>query len=217
MRAIVKGREPNSLTTYRLNRHGPYDDYPDKGALRCSLATEQRGLCCYCMGAIRPDVKAMKIEHWRCQARYPDAQLNYRNLLGACLGGERQPLRSQQHCETRKGDADLSWNPADSGHSIETRIQYEPNGTIRSADATFDGQLNEVLNLNLDRLKRHRESVYKAVEAWWKRERALRRGPVPRDRIERKRDRYIAAGGELTPYCQVAVWLLNRKLARMPR
>ena len=217
MREIIKGQEPDSLTTYRLTQHGPYNDYRDKDGLRRSLATEQRGLCCYCMGRIRPDAKAMKVEHWRSQARYPNEQLSYRNLLGACLGGERQPLRSQQHCDTRKGDADLRWNPADPVHSIETRVRYEPNGTIRSDDAMFDDQLNEVLNLNLDWIKEHRESVYKAVEAWWKKERARRRGPVPRDTIERKRDRYTAAVGELTPYCQVAVWLLNRKLARMQR
>lgn len=216
MRVIVKGREPDSLTTYRLARYGPYDDYPDKDVLRLSLAVEQRGLCCYCMGPIRPDANAMKIEHWRSQTRYPKEQLNYRNLLGACLGGEGQPFRSQ-HCDTRKGDTDLLWNPADPAHGVETRIRYELDGTIRSEDAAFDSQLNEVLNLNLDRIRKHRETIFDAVGQWWKKEKAKRRGPVPRDRIERKRNKYMAAVGELTPYCQVVIWLLNQKLARMPR
>ena len=98
MRAIVKGPEPPSLTAYRLAPHGGYEDYPDKDALQRSLSAEQRGLCCYCMGRIRPDADSMKIEHWRSQARYPDEQLSYRNLLGACRGGEGQP-RGRQHCD----------------------------------------------------------------------------------------------------------------------
>ena len=79
----------------------------------------------------------MKIEHWQCQARYPAEQLNYRNLLGACLGGDGQPPHLQ-HCDTRKGDRDLQWNPADPAHHIETRVRYELDGTIRSDDAVFD-------------------------------------------------------------------------------
>ena len=50
--------------------------------------------------------------------------------------------------------------------------------------------------------------------ALWTKEKAKRRGPVPRERIERKRDKYMADHGELTPCCQVAIWLLNQKLAR---
>ena len=66
MKAITKGPEPPSLTTHRLTRHGDYDNYPDKDTLRHSLSAEQRGLCCYCMGRIRPDANSMKIEHWCC-------------------------------------------------------------------------------------------------------------------------------------------------------
>ena len=215
MRAIAKGPEPVSLIAHRQKLHCDYDNYQDKDALRRALATEQRGLCCYCMGRIRPDANVMKIEHWKCQVRYPDEQLSYRNLLGACLGGQGQPVRLQ-YCDTRKGDADLLWNPADPAHAIETRVQYGLDGTIASDDGTFDIQLNKVLNLNLAILKNNRKGILDAVLEWWEQEKRKLGSPVPRRRMERKRDRYIAGDGQLTPYCQVAIWWLSQKLACMP-
>jgi len=110
MRAITKGAEPASLTAHRQTQRCDYDNYADKATLRQALVTDQRGICCYCMGRIRNGSATMKIEHWRCQSCYPDEQLNYRNLLGACLGGNGQPPHLQ-HCDTRKGviDAILNW------------------------------------------------------------------------------------------------------------
>lgn len=176
MRAITKGPEPPSLTTHRLTSHCDYDNYADKDALRHALVTEQRGLCCYCMGRIRNGPTTMKVEHWRCQASYPGEQLIYRNLLGGCVGGEGQP-RHLQHCDTKKGDSDLKWNPAEPADQIEKRIWYEPDGSIHADDTAFDGQLNQVLNLNLPLLKNNRRASLAAVLAWWKGEKARIRGP----------------------------------------
>lgn len=218
MRAITKGREPASLTAHRKRSHSTYDNYPDKDGLRIALVAEQRGLCCYCMGRVRPEASAMKVEHWQCQTDHRDRELDYRNLLAACPGqlggGGGQPARLQ-HCDTKKGDSDLLWNPADPDHRIETRIRYEPDGSIRSDEEPFGRQLDEVLSLNLPLLKSNRAGVLAAVLDWWKREKARVGGPVSRDRIVGKRDRYTTSSGELTPYCQVAVWWLNQKLARM--
>jgi uncharacterized protein (TIGR02646 family) len=211
MRAITKGAEPPSLTAYRYTEDCNYNDYADKDALRNALVTEQRGLCCYCMGRIRSD--KMKIEHWRCQSRFPGERLSYRNLLGACLGGDGQPL-ALQHCDTRKGDRDLQRNPADPDHHIETQFYYEPDGSIRAGDAGFDAELEDVLNLNLPQLRNNRKGVLDAVLGWWKHEKA--HGPVPRARFERQRDRRVAGAGELEPFSQVAIWWLEQRLARMP-
>ena len=215
MRAITKGPEPPSLTAHRLTRHGDYYNYPDKDTLRRSLSTEQRGLCCYCMGRIASDADSMKMEHWRCQAHYPDEQLTYRNLLGACPGGEGQPHKLQ-HCDTRKGNQDLRWNPADPSRNVASRLSYRIDGAIVSDDCEFDHQLNDVLNLNLPILKRRRRGVLDGVLEWWKREKNRHRGPVPRRRIEHMRDRCMAGAGELTPYCQAAVWWLQKRLVRTP-
>ena len=209
MRMIAKGVEPQSLTTHRLTTHSDYDNYQDKDTLRDSLVSEQRGLCCYCMASLRPDANAMKIEHWRCQENYPAQQLVYRNLLGACRGGEGQPPHNQ-HCDTRKGNQDLLWNPAEPAHAIESRVQYDFDGTITSNNATFQAQLNEVLNLNLVTLKNHRKAVLDAVLEWWRHNR-----PIPRHRIERQLRRYMLPHENLSPYCQVAVWLLNQELDRL--
>jgi uncharacterized protein (TIGR02646 family) len=214
MREITKGPEPPSLTVHRQTTNCNYDNYTDKNALRHSLATEQRGLCCYCMSRIQNGTATMKIEHWRSQANYPADQLSYRNLLGACHGGKGQPPRFQ-HCDTKKGDSDLQWNPADPGHHIETRIHYEPDGSIHSDETVFNAQLNQVLNLNLPFLKNNRKAILDAVLDWWKGEQARIHGPVPSERFVRQRDRYVAGNGDLDPHRQVAVWWLGQRIARM--
>lgn len=211
MRRITKGAEPATLTAHRQTPHCDYDNYQDKPELRRALVTEQHGLCCYCMGRIEDRQDKMKIEHWHCQSRYGAEQLTYRNLLGACLGGDGQPP-SLQHCDTRKGNSDLQWNPADPAHHIETRLRYEPDGGIRSDEHVFDDQLSAVLNLNLPRLKRNRRSVLDAMLNWWKLEKTQRRAPVPRARLEHERNQRIA---DCAPYCQVAVWWLDQRLSRM--
>ena len=212
MRVITKGLEPRSLITHRQTPHSDYDNYADKETLRQLLVTEQRGLCCYCMGRIRRD--SMKVEHWRCQSRFRGEQLDYRNLLGACQGGEEQP-RLRQHCDTRKGDSDLRWNPADRSHAIEARIYYEADGGIRSNDADFDAQLDDVLNLNLPVLKTSRRRIRERILDWWKLERRRLRGPVSRVRFEQERERRIGGAGDLEPFCQVAVWWLDQRLKKM--
>jgi hypothetical protein len=166
------------------------------------------------MGRVHNGPTTMKIEHWRCQSHHPDEQLNYRNLLGACLGGHGQPAHLQ-HCDTRKGDWDLQWNHADAAHHIETRIRYGSDGSIHADDTVFNDQLNQVLNLNLPLLKNNRKGILDAVLDWWRREKARIGVPVPRARFVRKRNKQIAGSGEIAPYCPVAVWWLDQKLARM--
>jgi uncharacterized protein (TIGR02646 family) len=215
MRAITKGAEPARLTAHRQTSHSDYDNYEDKDALRHSLVTEQHGICCYCMGRIRNGQDTMKIEHWRCQSHHLIEQLNYRNLLGACLGGPGQPP-NLQHCDTRKGDLDLQWNPADPVHHIETRLSYEADGSIRSNEAPFNAELENVLNLNLPMLRNNRKGVLDAVLSWWQYEKKRVGGAVPRATFEHERARRTDGAGELQPYCQVAVWWLAQRLVGMP-
>ncbi len=211
MRDITKGPEPKSLTEHRAGEHCDYDNYQGKDELRQALVREQRGLCCYCMGRIRADTASIKIEHWRCQARFPADQLNYQNLLGSCLGGQSQPS-NKQHCDSRKGDRDLRWNPADPAHLVEVQLRYEIDGTIRAADDELNQQLDEVLNLNLPRLKNNRKGILTAVLQWWKGKK-----PVPKEQIQREIQRHAGGDNELQPYCGVAVWWLKKKLTRRVR
>ncbi len=213
MREIIKGVEPTSLAQHRQTPHGIYDNFADKDLLRQVLVTEQRELCCYCMGRIRPSINSMKIEHWRSQEDYPQDQLSYRNLLGACIGGQGQPFKNQ-HCDTRKGKLELRWNPAEPAHRIERRVQYRVDGSIYGSEPVFDEQLNEVLNLNLPLLKQARRGILDAVLQWWRSEKARLKGPVPSAGLIRTRNKYVSGNGQLKPYCQVAVWWLDQRIAR---
>jgi uncharacterized protein (TIGR02646 family) len=205
MRTIEKNGEPASLTAYRQQPNANYDDYADKDALRQSLVDEQRGLCCYCQSRIRPDWNRMKIEHWQCQANYPARQLDYRNLLGACLGGHGRPER-EQHCDTRKGNADLCFCPADPTHPIEQRIKFLGNGEIASEDAAINTALNEVLNLNLDQLVSNRKAVLDAFKH------RLGKGTLNAARKLQNWDG--SQPGNLPPYAQVMVFWLEKRIAR---
>ena len=213
MRTITKGVEPASLSVHRGMSYSDYDNYKEKDELRDALVKEQRGLCCYCMGQISSDWGSIKVEHWRCRSQYRCRQLDYSNLLGACLGGKGYSRRFQ-HCDTYKENKDLRWNPADPLHDIETQLLYTADGGIESDDAEFNTQLEEVLNLNLSVLMTQRRRVLDAILEWWEHEK--KQGPVPRERFEQERDRRTGGEGTLQPYCQVAVWWLEQRLMGMP-
>ena len=212
MRRIVKGQEPPSLQAYRKVSGGDYEGYQNKDDLRTALVAEQRGLCCYCMGRIEARRRQMKIEHWRCVAKYPHEQLSYGNLLGACMGGEGKEPRLQ-HCDTRKADSDMRWNPADPNHRIELRIEYGADGSIRSNDEEFDRQLNEVLNLNVWHIKNARRGVHNAIVGWWK---SSRRGgrSISRSRLKGEVHK-LTDTPRMDAYSPVAIWWLKKKLAGM--
>lgn len=214
MRAITKGPEPRSLVEHRANTHSDYDNYADKEGLRAALVRDQRGLCCYCMARIEASGADMKIEHWRCQSRYPTLELSFSNLLAACLGGHGQP-EHLQHCDTRKGERDLKFNPADPRHRIEQRIRFDYDGAIASSDAAFNAELSDTLGLNLPLLKNRRRSVLVGILEWWRSEKARLRGPVPRAQLARERARRAGTGdGHLSPFDPVATWWLDQRLTR---
>jgi len=206
VRMINKGAEPNSLTQHRAQKHSDYDNYAQKDELRIALVGEQKGLCCYCTARIRAEPTTMKIEHWQSQSTCPNRQLAYGNLLGACLGGEGKSP-PEQHCDTRKGNRDLKWNPANLAHAIETRLFYLVDGTVVGSDAEFDTQLNDVLGLNLSYLKSNRKAVLDSVLEWW-------RGaqPVPVAKVQSEIDRRTSGDAEYLPFSPVAVWFLRKKL-----
>lgn len=211
MRAIKKSAEPKGLTEFRAVNGNVYDDYSCKQTLREFLVSEQRGLCCYCLCRIRAGASGtlpkMKIAHWHSQSLHPEEQLEYKNLLGACMGNQGQEPR-KQHCDTRQGDRDIKWNPADPLHPIPA-MTYFANGLLRSSDPEFDIQINDVLNLNYPFLVNNRKAV---LDAFIK---ALpRQGTWPRPVLERKLRDWDGEShtGELSEYCQVVVCWLQKKL-----
>lgn len=155
----------------------------------------------------------MKIEHWQCQENYPDRQLDYSNMLGACLGGQGQP-GDKQHCDTRKGKKELKFNPADPTHSIEKRIRFEIDGTIRSSDVDFNAQLNEVLGLNVAVIKNRRKAIVDGLAQWLKSYHARHhRGPDVAT-LQRLRAQKVPSNGQLEPFVHVTVWWIDQRLSK---
>ena len=209
MRNIRKHHEPRCLAQHRCQAHADYDNFNGKQELRDSLLSEQGGICAYCMQRIRSAVGGMKIEHWRCQDRYPREQLAYGNLLGVCLGGERCP-RTYQHCDTYKGNADLRKNPANPAHNIEVMIRYRGDGIICSEDKVLEKELNEVLNLNHPRLVSNRKAVLDSFT-----QSLSNLGRLSANSIRRMIDEWAQPErGDLHPFCMVVVYWLRKRLAR---
>jgi uncharacterized protein (TIGR02646 family) len=160
MKKIIKQSEPRSLVEHRSQTNANYDNYSEKDKLRESLLKEQGYICCYCMSRITSE--QMKIEHWQPQTKYASQQLDYRNLLGACMGN--QGARPQnQHCDTRKGDGEITINPIEGDKNCENLIKYRPDGKIYSDDVSVNHDLNETLNLNLGFLKKNRKDALDVV------------------------------------------------------
>jgi len=223
VREILKGKEPKELEEYRCKPDAVYDgpNFTDvKNDIREQLVLEQGFLCAYCMSRLAVDLEKkdftkMKVEHWHCQDSYSAEQLDYRNMLGVCLGNEGYSL-DKQTCDTRKGNADIKYNPADLSHHIDSRIRFDGNGKIKSDDKAFDSQLNEVLNLNYPRLMENRKGVWDAVyQALSKRfsEKPGSRKPAEKLAIVeellgtwggRNRD------GRFQEYCAVAIYFLRK-------
>ncbi len=206
MRNIQKGDEPPSLTKHRKTPHANYRNYANKDQLRKHLVNEQGGICRYCMSRIRPNTEGMKIEHWQCQDNYPDRQLDYKNLFGACIGGEGRTGR-EQHCDTSKGNQDLSINPSDSVCNVERLIKFSGSGKIKSDYPDIDRELNEVLNLNHPQLVANRKAtLISFCDAIGKTNR--NNGWFLKKLPEWCGDN----GGELHPFSQVVVYYLCKKL-----
>lgn len=211
MRNIIKSPEPHSLTEYRAANPTDYNGYPDKDTLRASLVAEQRGVCCYCLSRIRAEIGSMKIEHWKSHSEHRDLRLVYGNLLGACMGGEGQ-RGTDQHCDTYKAEKDLSRNPANLTHNVQTLVRFLSDGKVTATNTVFNTELNAVLNLNHSFLVNNRKQVLqglqKAIE---------KKGPFTRPEWERLRGEWSGQThtAELHPYCSVVVYWIDKKLASM--
>lgn len=142
--------------------------------LRLQLLQEQKYVCAYCGQQVllveNENGKAqMKTEHFKPQNGTPENDLNYQNLLACCLGNDNNP--GENHCDSMKSDGILIQliNPA----NLDIRddeiiyIVYPNQEEVAVGSANkmktkeLTGKTKGCLNLNHDRLKRDRFSVYK--------------------------------------------------------
>jgi uncharacterized protein (TIGR02646 family) len=211
VRRIHKQPEPHSLVAHRATPGADFDGC-NKADLRAALADEQRGLCCYCCARIVATHDGMKIEHFLAQSVDPSKALSYGNLLGVCLGGVGG-LPHLQHCDTRRGNRPVEFNPADSQRDVQTQIILSADGALSSVNATFDGQLHATLGLNLEHLKIARQRQIKAVATWWRDFHKRQHRRPNRQEIHGQIARLEPLHGDLVPFQFAAVWWLNNKVA----
>jgi uncharacterized protein (TIGR02646 family) len=208
MISIVKGREPTSLQQYRLQSNAVYDGSqftPVKEDIRTQLLQEQGYLCAYCMQRIVDDQFTTKIEHWHCQNNYPNEQLRYTNMLAVCSGNTQGCL----HCDTKKANHDIKYNPAEPTHRIESKIKYA-GGKIESTDAEFNIQLNDVLGLNCTRLVENRKETIEAVRIGLSKKAGRRTQAEINTFICQWSS--IDGDGYKKEYCGVALYFLRKRL-----
>jgi uncharacterized protein (TIGR02646 family) len=144
-----RSQEPPALLAYRktADPNRSYVAFANKDELREPLLEDQGSLCCYCMRRIEP--RDMKIEHYRSQHRHREQELDWRNLLAACNGGEGRPPASQT-CDTRKADEDLVLDPrTDSVRAI----RYLGSGRLDVDDPDHVDDVERRLNLNTTELR----------------------------------------------------------------
>ena len=210
MKFIRKGREPNSLITHRQQENAEYDNIPSqcRDELKTSLLKEQKYICCYCMQRISQET--MKVEHWKPQSKYPESQLDYQNLLAACLGNEGQS-ENLQHCDTHKANTEITITPL--LLNCETLIKFDKNGRIYSDNSDIEYDLSNVLKLNQNFLKENRKVlldvalqplIVKHKSKWTK------------EVLQRELEKWEARNDEkYKPYCQIVIYHLKKKLARL--
>ncbi len=231
MLPIYKNNNNDPLRQHRSQKDATYGNIPsvDRDTLVSCLLQEQGHLCAYCMCRVKAPL--VKVEHWKCREKFPESQLDYNNLLAVCCGNdgkntsttrcadERRISSKCKHCDTRKGNKELTYNPADPTHHAKLKIRYSwLTGKIESKDTTFCSELGgetrgteDVLNLNIEKLRNNRRAVIASVEQM------LKRLP-PRARkthIQPLLARWKTANpkGMLPEYAGVAIYFLEKRLA----
>lgn len=211
MRCIDKQPPPESLSQFQRTSEGlGWDSLSTvvKNEIRESLLQEQGCICCYCMSRI--EAESSQIEHWLAQSCHEQQRFDYGNMLAVCEGN-KGTSPSSQHCDRKKGDRDLKYNPANPEHRIEDRVRYLRDGSITSDDPDFDNQINEVLNLNFRRLRDNRKNAYDGLIISLGRSKRV----LTRRQIQNLIEQWTTPiNGKLRPYCCVVIYFLRKRLRR---
>lgn len=206
MRKIVKSRRlPRKWTEYCCT---PGVDYQASPELREILLKEQGFICAYCMKGLDAEGKNTKIEHMKCRRLHPDLKFKYRNMV-VCCSGDTFGFR---HCDTSKGDEDISFDLL--SDPFFTTLTYGlGTGTIKSSVASWDNEINNLLNLNNEYLKRERLAVLQAAidtldknKNWNETQSELTRLRDEWDQMDK--------GGRYKQFCGIVVYFLNKRLSR---
>jgi uncharacterized protein (TIGR02646 family) len=168
------------------------------------------------MQRISPNAEKMKIEHHKPQTKYPELQLDYQNLLASCKGNDGGPKHLPRHCDTNKGDQEITINPVDKLKNCEQFIKYGKDGKIYSDDPVINYELNDILNLNtqilVDCRKAIRDQVIKELTKIKGKNAAWPPAKIKKI-IEKHEDKY--ENRQYIPYCQVVIYFLKKRKAKI--
>ena len=216
----LRAREPASLTAHRL-----------RALLRLRQLRRQG---CTPARTRRPSSAESVATAWGGSARAPAThedralalsgavirraeELDYRNLLGACLGGDGQPPAHLQHCDTCKGDRDLSVESGGSG-PLTSRRAFVTSRTgaiqvqrriLSASPARGSAESQPPVSQEQPEGNSRRHPLIGGDSEKATASRSCSAGA----RFQKERDSAAStATGELDPYCQVAVWWLDQRL-----
>lgn len=206
---IKKGSAPGLFIQYTKIRGARFDDMPTKtkDELRTSLLKEQGYLCAYCMKRLKDSHKEVKIEHY--EPRNNDNELDYKNLLAVCYGGEGAKPEFQT-CDTKKGNNDeIEINPQNQQQMA--RISYRNDGLICIDDEKLQSDLDLVLNLNMEQLKAVRKAALEALQANVIKK--FGKKSLSKEYWEKQLSKYQTKdNGKLQGYCGILIWYLKKKV-----
>lgn len=206
MKLIIKSAEPEEWRNYRKTEGAIYEA---KQCLRESLYKEQGGICAYCMQRLDDEteeslVGSNRIEHIKCRDKYPESQLDYQNMVLCCNGRSNE----HKHCDLSKENQEISFTPLDP--LFITTLSYgSKNGEIKSSHTDWDNEMNHILNLNKNILRKNRHSALKGVIT------QLKKGwKVSQVRKELEKWRNKESNGHYKPYCGIVISYLEKKIKR---
>ncbi|GEM_PF-1121481 len=208
----IKNR-PASLMKHLKKPHHSYENYVEKDDLRQKLHSEQNGLCCYCMSQIQtPTADKMVIEHFKPQSKYPELQLEYTNLLASCTGGQNG-LKHLRHCDETKKETEIALNPNDK--KVMQLIKFDANGTVFTENLKLNIELDNILCLNIRTLKQQRRAIIDGINSLISSE--FKSKIISKSYLINKINFWkdIDSKGFAKEYCQVAIYVLQKKLSKI--
>lgn len=112
--------------------------------------------------------------------------------------------------DTRKGNRLLTLDPLD---HPERFLRYDANGSILATVPAVQPELDDVLNLNLDRLRHNRKKAWEGAYAALKRsgDRSFRPASLIKQ-IEHQHQ--LGSNGQRREYCGYVAFFLGKKLRR---
>ncbi|EPG4687019.1 TIGR02646 family protein, partial [Acinetobacter baumannii] len=98
-------------------------------------------------------------------------------MFAVCLG----TTQDQLHCDSSKGNKQITIDPASRSQLVESYIRYTNSGEIYvQNNELLNKELNIILNLNHSRIQNNRQAVLKAVTT----QLSKYKGTVPKSELQ---------------------------------